>query len=572
MHGLVFVLFNSLKEPNISFNWKTKFDFQDDRVVLKFKSQSYIAEKISSKKFASNSLNIENEDCIIIIEGIILNINEIITRNKIDNISDFFVNIIKDKKLINQLKGNFCGVVYDKKSKTCIAFNNQAATKKIYFYNSLDYVVVSTDLFTISNTLKQLGVQRTPDIEAAYYLLSSGFMHDNKTLLNEAKQIRAGEIIEFQRNLEMNASYYFHLDDINENNDTKEQIIEKLDSYFSKALDYGFEFDNELKLDSLVTLSGGLDSRLVSLYAFKKGYRNQQIINFSEFGYADQKIAAKIASDYGMKINYYGLGPDCLNFIDETVGVNDGLTLYLGSALLLSVVPKIEIINSGLLHTGVLGDAILGSYLKSIEPQKAALHDGNYSPYIPDSAVELIKHSINKYDNEEKYKFYNRGFNGINNGILYYDLITESYSPFLDFDFMSYALSIPRKFRYQERIYIDWMQKKHPDVCNYIWENIGCKPTNNQFIRKLYRYKRAVIKRLPVKSMWKNNMAPEQLWYNKSQSERDFMNKYFLQHIDLIDFDNNLKADLQKVFGQNGINEKSQALTYLSAYKLLFLD
>lgn len=90
MHGLVFVLFNSRKEPNISFNWKTKFDFQDDRVVLKFKSQSYIAEKISSKKFASNSLNIENEDCIIIIEGIILNINEIITRNKIDNISDFF--------------------------------------------------------------------------------------------------------------------------------------------------------------------------------------------------------------------------------------------------------------------------------------------------------------------------------------------------------------------------------------------------------------------------------------------------------------------------------------------------
>ena len=137
---------------------------------------------------------------------------------------------------------------------------------------------------------------------------------------------------------------------------------------------------------------------------------------------------------------------------------------------------------------------------------------------------------------------------------------------------MSYALSIPRKFRYQERIYIDWMQKKHPDVCNYIWENIGGKPTNNQCIRKLYRYKRAVIKRLPVKSMWKNNMAPEQLWYNKSQNERDFMNKYFLQHIDMIDFDNKLKADLQKVFGQNGINEKSQALTYLSAYKLLFLD
>ncbi len=110
----------------------------------------------------------------------------------------------------------------------------------------------------------------------------------------------------------------------------------------------------------------------------------------------------------------------------------------------------------------------------------------------------------------------------------------ESDAAFLNPDFLSYALSIPAKYRYKEQIYIDWIKIKHPEFAGFTWESIGGKPTNNSILRCYYRYRRALVKRMPFQTMWKNNMNPEQLWYDKNLSLRQTLDQYFLENIALI--------------------------------------
>ncbi len=131
-------------------------------------------------------------------------------------------------------------------------------------------------------------------------------------------------------------------------------------------------------------------------------------------------------------------------------------------------------------------------------------------------------------------------------------------------------IKIKTKYKYKKKIYIDWIRTCHPDLIDFTWESMGGKPTNNALVREYYRYRRALIKRLPVKSMWKNNMNPEQLWYDKNTSVQQTLDAYFEENIAQVHSERELYNDLIQLYQTGNIIEKTQVLTLLAAYKLLF--
>jgi len=217
-----------------------------------------------------------------------------------------------------------------------------------------------------------------------------------------------------------------------------------------------------------------------------------------------------------------------------------------------------------------LGKTYLVIYLNLTSENKPRLTDGLYSKGLFQKVQHVLEKSIGNYPNEELYKFYNRAFLGANNGFLYFDLVGETSSPFLHPEFISYAYSIPRNFKFKENIYIEWIKKLHPEFAKFTWESIGGKPTNNDLLRQYYKYKRAIIKRLPLKSMWKNNMNPEQLWYDNNALVKKTLDDYFAININLVDGESELKKDLILLYQTGNITEKTQTLTLLGAIKLLF--
>ena len=573
MNGFIIkISINNINFSNTHFIWKQPFDFQGLYFKRCCEGLNYQIEQFTSQKFKNHKNWIETTDFLFLTEGIILNLTDLCKNNQVTDVENLILKYHKEKKynFFSEFEGNFVGIFHDKNTNTWTAFNNKTGMKKLFYFQNSDFVIFGTDLKSITECLKSLKIRFSLCEEAAYLLLTSGFMQENLTLINEVKQLRAGEFCNF-KDANLYVDSYFNLKNIAETIDSKDDIIIKLNDLFINAVRLEFEFDKTNNYRHLTTLSGGLDSRMTALIAHKMGYKNQILLNFSEKGYADEIIAKQIAKDFNIELIQTEISAQSLAAIDEVVSVNDGLILYSGCSHVFSILNNLMSEKDCILHTGMIGDAVMGSFVSLISEVKPHILDGLNSRTLLNKSEDFLIKSMKNYPTEELYKFYNRAFLGANSGFQYFDLIGESTSPFLNSEFMSYAYSIPRKYKYKEKIYIDWIKTLHPDIANYTWESIGGKPTNNKLSRNLYKYKRAIIKRLPIKTMWKNTMSPEQLWYDKNIDVKNKLDIYYAKNINLLFEYLELKEDLIKLYETGNITEKTQVLTLLSAYKLLFV-
>jgi len=568
MHGFCVLISKNANQQPYHFCWKKPFDFQPTLELRTFSDEHIVVEQFTGTKLMSEKLWLDNEDFFIVTDGVITNLKALCLQHNVSNHDELIGKMLKDKDFFKYFRGHFAGFIYLKKEKKFIAFNNHTGSKKLFYFANQNTIAIGTDLYTLSKLLEDQKIKKTLDTEAAIFLLTSGFMHENLTLLKEVKQLRAGEFLQID-NFRLKTDFYFRLQDIQENRDSKADIVEQLDFLFKKSVDNEFSLDKSHQLISLTTLSGGLDSRMVALTALQSGFSNQMFFNFSAKGYADEVIARQISDKYRVPLAASVVDAESLKPVEEVVLVNDGLTIYTGASAVFDAIKRLEISDTGMIHTGMLGDALLGSYLIADHKTKPQISDGVYSAKLLSKYASVFQKYIQNYSDTEIYKFYNRGFSGMNNGFLYFDLCGESDAAFLNPDFLSYALSIPAKYRYKEQIYIDWIKIKHPEFAGFIWESIGGKPTNNKTLRSYYRYRRALLKRLPFKTMWKNNMNPEQLWYDKNLSVRQTLDQYFLENIHLLSSNSELYGDCQFLYREGNITEKAQVLTLLAACKLL---
>ncbi len=540
----------------VDFKWSTDPYFIEKKVEERIYVFNNIRIDYKYKTdFPEERLHFENEKYLVIGNGIVSNLSTLVPLK------------FEKTEFFKEFKGHFAGVIIDKRSGKVQVFNNHTGTQKIFYFQHDHHILISSNFYTTTQAVRELGFNLELDKNAAYLLLSSGFMHENYTLFKDIKQIRAGEYLSIE-DYKITPNYYFHLSQIQQIKIDYQDAINKLDEKFRNAVKIEFELDKKYGYLSYTTLSGGLDSRMVALSAFDLGYRNQVFINFSEPRYADELIARKIAKEYKQNFHHIKLYPKLLKLIDENVSINGGLTIYTGASHVYSAMMELKDKSIGILHTGNIGDAVLGSFISSIEVKRPKVLSGLYSTTNVDKLTNIIEPTLSNYQNEEIYKFYNRAFLGANNGFLYYDLVGVSSSPFLDPEFLSFAYSLPREFKFNSRIYIDWIKQKHPEFANYIWEAIGGKPTNNKILRSIYRIQRAIVKRLPLHSMWKNNMNPEQLWYNSDSDTRNTLDSYFRDNISRINYDSEFKEELIAMYLNGDINLKSQVLTLLSAVKL----
>jgi len=333
---------------------------------------------------------------------------------------------------------------------------------------------------------------------------------------------------------------------------------------YDKDLEYGYRH--------VATLSGGLDSRMNVCYARKLGYKDILNITFSQSNYLDEQIAKRIASDWGYDFLFYSLdNGNYLKNIDLPVLVNDGLALFSGSAHALAMELHINWVNLGLLHTGQLGDAIMGTYLSSPRIEKNISFSGSYSNLLISKVKSLFSTIAKNFENTETFKFYNRGSNGIFNGYRVSETFSEYASPFLHVDFLDYVMSISPVLRYEEKVYLDWISQEASEAAKYPWEKTGLPISAGRFrkfLGKGMRYARRKI----VGPSAKDSMNPFNYWYKTNSSLRETFEDYYGKHIDLLSNHPELQRDVEKMFNEGTPLEKTQPLTLLAAIKLHGLE
>lgn len=566
-------------------------------VVGRIVDKRFTLERRVVNKFIDDKVFLDDPDVVILIEGVVLNNHQLMAKYS----SDDWGNCIKlmylqsGEAFFNEFRGSFSGVFYDKREDKWLIFTDHIGDKQVFYTKTPDGYLFGSEIGFLVEARKKNDLQVSIDETGCYMALTHGFCIDDKTLVNEVHKLIAGHYYKVTPN-GFSVCRYHQFDNTADEQLTEEEAIEGIDRLFRNAVKLQFEKDREYGYRHLACLSGGLDSRMTVWVSHQMGYTNQLNITFSQSGYLDFSVAQQIAIDLHHDWLFKPLdGGDSIDLIDDVTPITYGSANFFGLAHGKSMEDLINYEPFGIIHTGQIGDSIIGTFFKKnvFNPE----YKLGQSAYSVELIERLTDYQIQEdYKNEEIFCLYSRAFTGANQGLLTFQENSESCSPFIDVDFLEYCYKIPLKLRYGHRIYFDWILQKYPEAAEYVWEHTGEKikplenkdlkyaeimgkrfpvPGNPEFLRWL---KGSVLRRLGIRKKGqktstpelasKNNMNPVDYWYRTNPHLKEFMDNYWEDNKYLIP-EGQLKEDMTHLYKDCVLYDKLQCLSVLSAMKLI---
>ena len=557
---------------------KLILEIKKEKKISNENNNSFSLNYSTPNKYKKDKIHFENDDYLLILDGIILNKQQLLIENQNTNWTEIVINLYKEfgRDFFKLLKGSYYGFIFNKKQNKWDVFTDHIGSKPLFYYENESLICFSNDYSGLVSHLKSQNLKLSLNENAAYLIISYGYVFEDVTITNEIKRLLVGHSVQINDS-QLSLSKFFQLSN-KEIDISEEEAIEVLDKEFRKSVKRAFDKDKEYNYEHIAALSGGLDSRMTVWVANELGYKNQNNITFSQSDYLDESIAKEIARDLKHEwiFKYLDNGTFLKN-LEEITKITGGNVLYYGLSHAQSMYNKLNFENLGVLHSGQLGDVVISSFSSSqTSHQPYKFGDGAFSKkYIHRISNFNLKES---YDNEEIFKMYIRGFYGANQGLLASMEYTETSSPFYDIDFLQFALTLPLKYRYKHDLYLKWIKKKYPKAAEYIWEREKV-PVNYKYWLTIKGHKiplNQIINRIKGKlglarygSNTKNHMNPLQYWYDSNKDLKKWMDEYVNQNLNIIDDYPILKTDCIELFKSKEWTGKIQVLSLLSAVKLL---
>ena len=551
---------------------------RENRIYKNLNSDNWYLELSGIKKFQNDKTLYENEKYIVLIDGVILNLSILKSQYNVNNLEQLAIKMYEKlgEKFFNEFRGNFCGFFKDKKSGKVLIFTNHTGERAIFYYQINNEIIFASEIKHIIKFMKKRNIKYTLDKRGVYCMLTYAYMYDNITAIQEIKRILPGSYIKLADGKIENISYYRISNKVVNNNETENQIIDKIEEKFKKAMELQVNKNKEYGYADVAPLSAGLDSRMTN-YMIKE-ISNKPVYNFtySQTGQLDEKTPAKISAELKNHWLFKSLDNGlALYYIDGSLNFSEGLIYYVWAAQLYDFMKTINCDGVGLIHTGVGGDGVLGGHY--IKGNKYEIGDGAYSIKLIDKLKKII--SCKEYEHSEIGIMYNRLFNGV---VLGYSTVfqyyTEAMSPFMNIEFMDYCLSIPIEYKKSHNIYYKWVRAYHPNAAKY--SHNGKKIPKNNSIRVSLRGKKYPISSIP--SMIKNelkaklnknsSMNPMQYWYETNSTLRTKMDTYYNDNINLMDEYEEVQNDMKELYESGTAMEKTQVISVLSFMKKYFKE
>ncbi|PEC52000.1 hypothetical protein CON00_00700 [Bacillus sp. AFS096315] len=408
------------------------------------------------------------------------------------------------------------------------------------------------------------------NINSAYSLMVHSHVLCNETLFEDVYRLTPGHNLNYSsKELKKECFYMLNNKPINI---SEKEALAQLDNHFRNAVKRSFEKDLEYGYKHLVALSGGLDSRMTAWVAYKMGYTNMLNYTFSQTDYLDEKIPKQITDKLKTEWMFKSLdnGTYLYKYFEESLKVSGARSQMCTIAHTMSMLSNINLDGFGLVHTGQIGDVVIGTFYDDGKKQNFRPGDGAYSTKLLHK-VKYEKDMAFNLDDQEIFKFYNRGFTGVNTGLKPMYQYTETISPFLDIEFLNFCLSLPLEYRRGHNIYIKWINKYYPEAANFIYEKVKGKIN-----KKIITVKgvpvpwtsipaasiKLVKKKLGLRLSSKNHMHPMDFWYKTNNHLKEFYENQFNQNINLVT-DIDLKKDCEYLFKEGSTLEKDQVVTLL---------
>lgn len=524
-----------------------------------------------------DSFVIKNDEVEIAIEGIILNKKQLLQQSSYSVFKDFFLSLYQNRNIVSikELDGEFRGFIWDKLNKKKFIFTNPTSTQRVFYTYQNEQIFIDSHLVRLSETLKKNTISITPNIDNLYKLLTFGNMLENETPIENIFKILDGHYIEIDlKTQNILEKKYFDLQNIAYYKDSKEKAIQDLDSIFSENIALEYQKDNELNSKHFTLLSGGLDSRIAMLYADKLGEKPDEAFCFSQSGYLDETISRQIAKDYKIPYTFQSLdGGTYLKYIDKLTELSEGCGLFTGGIHIQYAFENLKNKDFKIVHSGSIGDGILGGFNTVPYRRKPGEFKIVVNPKFLPKVKSDFEKVLNQYESEELFYLRNVAYNRTVLGAQVIEQYAYQTSPFMSKTMLEFAISLPEKWKINQKLYLEWLNQFTPNASDYIWEKTGMKPNaqwKSTFGPKVKKLFSKLWNAKITKQTEKTSMYPYEFYYYNSLEIQDYYQAYFKENIWRLDNYPELKQDVEFLFGQKDFYQKSQGVNILAIFKLFF--
>lgn len=511
----------------------------------------------SNRKFINDSYLSKEGEHIFGLSGVIL--NTIDKSSKLSSSEEFV-------RSCRMIRGSFSSVYITRKSKELILMCDQTGSRQIFYFSNSDFAAFSSSIFLLINILRHFNISLSVSTPASYMMLSLGYLLEDYTLISEVKKIKAGTLLKISRHGTKEEKYHDYYRDIKYKKITRELLTE-LNERFVNAVELEYKKDKDYNFKHLATLSGGLDSRMNVMLAYKNGYREITCLTFFQRTSQDEKVARQISSDLGLSHIVFSIDSrDFLSNIDTPLLLNNCAVYFFGGIQTFAAVSNTRLDEYGLLHNGGLAESSKGGYLSANYHEIPSL-DKQYSVsdrYFDKIDKQILKDILSQYPNKEMFVTYSRGFNAIHNGLWMALPYTDSVSTFMDNDFADVAYSIDPKLRYGGYLTIEWINFLHPELSKYKWR-YGIRPTNNSVRRLIGKvtYRLGSI----IEGSTRTLNAIDIL-LREDINFKQLIDRYrLISDRDLVPVE--VQGDVEKLLQQGTAEEKLLCISYLRSLELL---
>ncbi|MBQ7631313.1 MAG: hypothetical protein IJS82_00940 [Paludibacteraceae bacterium] len=527
-------------------------------------------ERHTLHKFQNHKFFIDEPAFFFSTDGVILNRDELLQEYNCETFTELVGSLYHQygETFFTTFRGSFSGVFYDKEKKLMLVFVDHTGSRLLFWEQETDALLISSDVCWLSSQTHnfqwdQLGL---------YEFLTYGFMPSHHTIVKRIRRLPAGCYLRINGNTCEQIVY--HRFSNNSIHRTEKEEIQGVDKLFRQAVQRVLNVNKEYGYRNIFPLSAGLDSRMANWVA--QDLTDTPIENFT-YGIPnslDVTTAQSITSALSRKWYFRSQeGAKFYSNIDTCIRRSGLLICCAGVAEATDVIETIPIEQAGMILTGILGDEILTSKLhrssSSYSYGECALSSISY----PEQKALIPKDFTSQYATRNIFHLY-AGFERHAMGSpLAFQHYTESYSPFLDADFIAFVFSTPESHRKNYRLYDKWVLSLYPDAAQ--WKH------NEDTIGHRIPEIEILHRNLPIGSITKHI-----IWYIcKRLHIHDFyntelQNEYIIasEHIFQEYFNDNklflvglgkIAERIEEQYHSANLQDKVQALSVLAAIKAI---
>lgn len=503
-------------------------------------------------KFPQDQLNFEDDHFRILLEGYVLNHQPLLTAHPGQSLAQIILHAYQTDGMgmvLNLLRGSFVIAVEDKASQTVCIANDMLSKKPLFYLQTADKLLADTSFLSLVEDAKAAGLPLTMNPIGVEEMIQRCAFIGSDTYVQEIRFLERFQYLQLTpegvslETYEYQPTQAFPQDE--------NALLERMNALFTEACAMAVQKNKAQGYRQVFTLSAGMDSRCAYLKSLPFLTEEKPLgITYGAAGCMELKIAETLARKHPCDLVKSEVDPAMfIQNRENLLNSNEGMMYYAGTTGLYQLLNTLDTSSFGLVITGLSGGEVMGD-LGRFGSDEELYHELLGGLIADNEALQdRMKQLMGDGTPYNAYVCY-QDIRTCNNFAYTTHQLFETFSPFLYEDLFLLLLNVPQKSKSFRRLYAKWYLRyigdTTPTSCFQGPVKVTSRTSPSQLVKGIFRRLRRMLR---IQGKW--DMNPMEIWVEKHQENRSYMDATLEDDLSLISAHDSGFADMLRQRYQN---------------------